>query len=68
MPRYRLHLADGSDIGEATYAVLMRPDEEILVGNGRRFRVLNVVPFEDDSRLVGLLQVEAAWRRPEGPG
>ena len=36
MHRYRLHLADGSDIGEATYAVLIRPDEEILVGNGRR--------------------------------
>jgi len=61
MYRYRLHLADGSDIGEATYAVLIRPGEEILVGNGRRFRVLNVVPFEeeDESPFVGLLQVEA---------
>jgi hypothetical protein len=35
--------------------------EEILVGNGRRFRVLAVVPIEEeDSPLVGLLQVEAA--------
>ncbi len=36
--------------------------EEILVGNDRRFRVLDVVPFEeeDDSPFVGLLQVEAA--------
>jgi hypothetical protein len=35
--------------------------EEILVGNGRRFRVLDVVPIdEEDSPLVGLLQVEAA--------
>jgi hypothetical protein len=34
---------------------------EILVGNGRRFRVLDVVPFEEeDSPFVGLLQVEAA--------
>jgi hypothetical protein len=56
-----LHLADGSDAGQVTYAVLVRPGEEILVGNGRRFRVLDVVPIEDeDSPLVGLLQVEAA--------
>ena len=33
-----------------------------LFGNGRRFRVLDVVPFEeeDESPFVGLLQVEAA--------
>jgi hypothetical protein len=33
--------------------------EEILVGNGRRFRVLDIVPFgeEDESPFVGLLQV-----------
>jgi hypothetical protein len=39
----------------------VRPGEEILVGNGRRFRVLDV-PFEeeDESPFVGLLQVEAA--------
>jgi hypothetical protein len=35
---------------------------EILLGAGKRFRVLDVVPFEeeDESPLVGLLQVEAA--------
>jgi hypothetical protein len=40
----------------------VRPGEEILVGNGRRFRVLAVVPFEeeDESPFVGLLRVEAA--------
>jgi hypothetical protein len=61
MYTYRLHLTDGSDAGQATYAVLVRPGEEILVGNGRRFRVLDVVPFEeeDESPLVGLLKVEA---------
>ena len=32
---YRLHFEDGSDAGEATYSVLIRPGEEILVGNGR---------------------------------
>ena len=59
---YRLHLADGSDAGEATYSVMIRRGEEILVGNGRRFRVVDVVPFEegDDSPFVGLLQVEVA--------
>jgi hypothetical protein len=39
----------------------VRPGEEILVGNGRRFRVVDVVPFEEEdaSPFVGLLQVEA---------
>jgi hypothetical protein len=62
MFRYRLHSPDGDDLGEATYAVMIKPGEEILFGNGRRFRVLDVVPFEeeDESRFVGLLQVEAA--------
>jgi hypothetical protein len=39
MPTPRLE--DGTDAGTATYAVLVRPGEEILVGNGRRFRVLD---------------------------
>lgn len=60
--RYRLHTPDGGDVGEATYAVMINPGEEILYGNGRRFRVVAVVPFdeEDESPFVGLLQVEAA--------
>jgi hypothetical protein len=62
MYTYRLHLADGSDAGTATYSVLIRPGEEILIGNGRRFRVVEVVPFdeEDGAPLIGLLKVEAA--------
>ena len=62
MFRYRLHLEDGFDAGEATYAVMIRPGEEIHLGAGQRFRVLDVVPFdeEDESPFVGLLQVEAA--------
>ena len=64
---YRLHLEDGSDAGTATYAQMIRPGEEILVGNGRRFRVVDVVPFEkeDESPFVGLLRVEAEgnWQR-----
>jgi hypothetical protein len=36
--------------------------EEIYLGAGRRFSVLGVVAFDEDdeSRFVGLLQVEAA--------
>ena len=58
---YRLHLEDGSDVGEATYPSMVRVGEELFFGGGRRFRVLDIVPFEedDDSRFVGLVQVEA---------
>ena len=60
MFRYMLHSPDGNDLGEATYAMMIKPGEEILVGNGRRFRVLDVVPFEeeDESPFLGLLRVE----------
>jgi hypothetical protein len=58
---YRPHLEDGSDAGETTYPVMVHPDDEIVVGNGRRFRVLDLIPVEnEDSPYVGLLQVEAA--------
>ena len=58
---YRLHLADGSDVCDATYAVMIYPGEEIIAGDDERFRVVSVVPFEDEaSRFVGMLQVEAA--------
>jgi hypothetical protein len=52
----------GDDLGEATYAQMIRPDEEIIAGNNQRFRVVDVVPFEeeDESPFVGLLEVEAA--------
>jgi hypothetical protein len=62
--RYRLHSPDGDDLGEATYAMMIKPGEEIHLGAGQSFRVLDVVPFEeeDESRIVGVLQVEAARR------
>ena len=62
MFRYRLHLEDGSDVGEATYAQMIRVGDEIHLGAGQRFRVPDVVPFEeeDESPFVGLLRVEAA--------
>jgi hypothetical protein len=61
MFRYRIHLEDGSDAGEATYAQMAHPGDEIHFGAGQRFRVIDVVPFaeEDESPFVGLLQVEA---------
>jgi hypothetical protein len=60
--RYRLHSPDGDDLGEATYAVMIKPGEEIHVGAGQRCRVLDVVPFgeEDESPFVGLLKVDVA--------
>jgi hypothetical protein len=40
---------------------MVKIGEELFFGGGRRFRVLDVVPFdEDESPFVGLLQVEAA--------
>jgi hypothetical protein len=46
--RYRLHTPDGDEVGEATYAMLIKPGEEILYGGGRRFRVVDVVEFDED--------------------
>jgi hypothetical protein len=61
MFRYRVHLEDGSDAGEATYAQMIHLGDEIHLGAGQRFRVLDVAPFEEDeSPFVGLLKVEAA--------
>ena len=62
MFRYRLHSPGGDDLGEATYAVVIKPGEEIHLGAGKRFRVLDVVPFEeeDESPFMGMVKVEAA--------
>lgn len=61
MFRYRVHSPDGDDLGEATYAMMIQPGEEIHLDAGRRFRVIDVVPFdEDELPFVGPLQVEAA--------
>jgi hypothetical protein len=58
---YRLHSPDGDDLGEATYPSMVKVDELLFFGGGRRFRVLDVVLIEDEeSPLVGLLQVEPA--------
>ncbi len=38
MFRYRLHSPDGDDLGEATYAQMIHPDEEIIAGNNQHAR------------------------------
>jgi hypothetical protein len=60
--RYKLHNADGADAGEAHYAVRIEPGEEILTGDGRKLRVLDVVGFEGTERspYVGMLKIEPA--------
>jgi hypothetical protein len=60
--RYRLQTPDGDDLGEASYAIRMKPGEEIIAGRNEHFRVVAVVLFdeEDESPFVGLLQVETA--------
>jgi hypothetical protein len=59
MFRDRLHSPDGDDLGEATYAMMIKPGEEIHHSGGERLRVLAVVAFDDeDSPLVGMLEVE----------
>ena len=69
MFRYRLHSPDGDDLGEATYAMMIKPGEEIIAGGNQRFCVVDVVPFdeEDESPFVGLLQVEAAQGLGDSP-
>jgi hypothetical protein len=61
--RYRLHSVDGDDIGEATYPEMIKIGELLFFGGGRRFRVVDVVPFEEghgETPFVGMLKVEAA--------
>ncbi len=61
MFKYKLHSPDGDDLGEAVYALMIKPSEEIIAGSNERFRVVDVVRFEeeDESPFVGL-QVEVA--------
>jgi hypothetical protein len=62
MPRYRLFYEDGADAGEARYSVYVEAGEEIVTGDGRRLRVLELVDVsEEDSPYAGLLTVA-----PEG--
>jgi hypothetical protein len=47
--RYRLYTPDGDEAGEAHYAVMIRPYEVIWTSDGRKLRVLELVPEEGES-------------------
>jgi hypothetical protein len=65
--RYRLFELDGAECGEAHYAVLIEPGEIIWTGDGRKLRVVDVVPVEeDDSPFVGFLRVEPTKKTTVG--
>jgi hypothetical protein len=53
--RYRLHSPDGDDLGEATYAQMIKVGEEIIAGKNEHFRVVDVVTFDEEaeSQFVG---------------
>ena len=46
--RYRLFDADGSEAGEAHYAVMIEAGETIWTGDGRKLRVVDVVPVMEE--------------------
>lgn len=59
--KYRLYLEGGTEAGDAHYAILVQPGETISTGDGRKLRVLDLTPVEDDaSPYVGLLTVAEA--------
>jgi hypothetical protein len=74
MFRYRLHSPDGDDLGEATYAMMIHLGDEIHLDAGQRFRVIDVVPFEeeDESLFVGYSRSRqgrvrsSCWRQATG--
>lgn len=59
---YNLHRPGRDDLGEATYPHKSRPERSSTWAAADASRVLDLVLFdgEDESKFVGLLQVEAA--------
>lgn len=52
-------LPSGDTFVSSLYRYSVADGEEVLVGNGRRLRVLDVVAFDDDELpFVGMLKVE----------
>jgi hypothetical protein len=67
MFRYRLHLEDGSDAGEATYAQTIGVGEEIIAGSNqlpcqRGNEHSQQVPVETFTLIAGRLQCEQVGR------
>ena len=48
MPKYRLYDEDGSDAGEASFAVWLQPGDEVWTPDHIKVRVLDVLPLEDE--------------------
>jgi len=68
MFRYRLHLDDGTDIGEAAYSDNVNVAETIMLGPARYFRVLDVVEvYEPGAKIEGLLKVAIASGTTQPP-
>jgi hypothetical protein len=59
-------LASTSTLQHVSRQLMIKPGEEILVGNGRRFRVLDVVPFEErnESPFLGCYRSRRPRRQP----
>jgi hypothetical protein len=63
MFRYKLHWADGSEAGEAEYAITIKAGELIWIRGNRQVRVLDLVPVEEeDSPYAGLPHREGGDR------
>jgi hypothetical protein len=62
MFHYKLHWADRSEAGDASYAINIKPGDLIWIPSpNRQLRVLELVPVEEeDSPYQGLRKVEAA--------
>lgn len=60
--KYRIHSPDGDDLEEPTYAMMIRSGEEDHLAASRRFRVIDVVTFDEEysRRSAGLLRVPPA--------
>ena len=59
MFRYKIHWADGSEAGEAEYAINIKVGDLIWISQpNRQLRVLDLVPVDEGSPFSGLLSVE----------
>jgi hypothetical protein len=49
---YRLHLEDGTDVGEAAYPQQIKVGDDLFFGGGRRFRVVDTCPVRRGGRIA----------------
>jgi hypothetical protein len=59
--RFKMHFEDGSEAGDAAYADVVNPGDELMLGPGRFVKVLELVPVDEEgSPYAALLKVKAA--------